>query len=590
MSKTGKKQIEAFYAIQEKQSFDNILVSKEELHQIINESIKESKTKKEDCTINEILYNTSSYILGILFLNHRIPYLRIPHSINSPLNHSERVQLQQQLNAKFFKNTQGIHFNQNQNCSPTDVLFFICDTCPVFSSKLSFEELCKSIAYLFEELCYTFAYLFERNLTSEEKGYIVNMFKAHLGICNESFDFNKKEHIIDSSSSGLNNSYQRSLEQTYGQNGAPVLYNLFLDTFLPEVLISCIKRFFLSATNNTVTYYQLISDCLQLSNIDQHTQYIPREADIFRRHICNFIHNNNDEKQYYQKCRGPKQFLNQNTLSQYEKDIYELIYLLHSRRKLKSSSKDQEFSQEEIDILHAKLNKRLETKLQCNKKSIELTQNYNDYIKYIVNQEKLPKTKNMLETAQQLIDFHGIIDDYFNRTSENNWCIQTSIFYAPWDFMQTAAYVWHHIPKQEPPYSSLSIDELTKLYKSYCQQINLLDFPKTQLLLLENPLFFQAYIESPLWIEDLPHTINAVFEITSSTLREICSISNNAFSHSLEELSNLDILLKQQYTYTPPKEKATPEMLEAFFYLYLPPKTSGISSKSESESTENNNQ
>lgn len=576
---------QSYYESSEEKYLSMNFIQKEEFKEHIRNLINEVKEKFPEYPDYQLIPRASTYVFNALYKDNILPHLRIPFPIISKLKREERMILQTQLETDMLKRGHGHSFNKNENCTPLDVLSFICGGNDSYFST-----------DILEKLNYAFSYLFERNLTTEEKGYISVMYDTHVRpyetntINNE---FLVKKAIIDTATRKLNKSHRMYMEKKLKEQGFSILMDVLLDTALPEVTISCIERFFLYTTDDTLTYYKLIVNCLMPDDPKSCEGLMLREAESLRKYISSSIHNNDKEKQFYQSQRGPGYIRAQNTLAQCEKDVYELIYLMHGRRGLRkpsaekkisekkkdSDSEGEEFTQEQVNKLYSKLDDILITKFQYTESAHELHTSYKSYADLIINEKAPNISKSLTETAQQLIRFHGIVDNYFKVKTENDWYNKTSIFYCRWDFMQTAACIWHRIQKETIPCGINSIEEMGKLYNSYCHEISKLKFPKTQLMLLEDRRFFAAYLESPHWVTELHYFLNTIFEISSLIIRIICNISDSPFSHKLEELSDLEEVLKQEYVYTPPKEKATPEMLAEFLELYLPKKVSRTDSR-----------
>lgn len=570
------KSMKSYFEKQEDKAFRESFINKKFFDDFMIIGILRKYDVKPDCSLYELVRDASSCIFNLLFSQYKIPYLRMPYPISSPLKWEDRVFLQYLLETKMLGKKQGHYLDRNENCDPIDVLLFIC--------KLDDGD--SATPDVLEMLYYAFAYLYERNLDPVEKKYIRTMYEAHTKLCREESDYEVQENIIDKASFMLKNIAKERLSTNLKEKNFSTLFDRLLDTLLSEITTTCIRRFFLYSTDNTTTYSKLVEDCLVADDSSEYQKFVEREADTLRSHINQYIHSIDEEKQFYQSQRGPGHIQKQYTLPQYEKEEYGLIYLLYERRKVKMKTDSEgkkrsmsEFSPEEIDILHHRINSKLAEKLPFNLSIAELHTAYKNYNNYIVNQSAVPLTKDLTEISKQLIEFHKLIDSFFMKHHENDWCNKTGIFYAPWDFIQTAACTWQRIQEYRPHLDSKELDDLAEIFKFYCKKISKLNHPKTQLLLLENPIFFESCLEAPHWIQDLEFVIKIISDISSYALRYICNISDSPFSHKLEELSDLEGVLKQEYVYTPPREKATPEMLAEFLEFYLPKKVSRTKSK-----------
>ncbi len=430
----------------------------------------------------------------------------------------------------------------------------------------------------FEKIKYAFSYMLERNLVHGEQK-ILEFFDC---ICSNTGKISVIKKIIQNQGKGFLNldepilvmklliQLEQKIEEFRGYNHkqkSEGLYGIFLDVMLPEMVWHGLRHIMLYSSNNTITYNELIRECIKkhLPN-PKFEDFIISQEDVLRK-LAADIYQYDDAKKYYRSFRGAGAFYKQNTLSYYEKDVYMLIYLLHGRRGLKFS--DTVHVQGDLDEYNDLLAHYWKTNFSSDHELSEVVPCYKDYVEYILKHKPIKKTVNIEDSVNGMVLLHDTIVRYFLRYPETTWATMSSIFSEPWDFIQSASYIWNE--KRETLYDDKSLTKIQKqiLFMHYCKKISSLHLPKTQIKLIEEPQFFETYMECPCWLDDVIQLVRQMTGITGYYLSHFCGISDKAFSHSPEELTQI-ITTLNMYTYEFPPYKASPEIISDFLSLFLP--------------------
>lgn len=318
--------------------------------------------------------------------------------------------------------------------------------------------------YFMEKVYYGFSLLALRTLSEEEKNLLnschTNMLKFFP--CKKS-DFKPENEnpedpedpvltiFLMSIEQNFNYSYNKANEKFNSQDANyNVLYNVLLDTTLNEITYYCIGKLYIECSKNTMTYKELIENYLFSQDNDilpENTKeaIYEKEEDSLRTHIKKFIFPNDDEETYYRSFRGKSKIKN-HTFSLCEKDVYNLIYIFYQRRSPRPGKTGvPSLRKEVLDCYYKKVFKNFceeyNIKNLQEDKLLKLSKGYKLYIDYIVSHKEQRITSSLIKDCDYMKQFHNIINNVLS-PKNNTWYNMTSIFIAPWDFVQTAAYVY----------------------------------------------------------------------------------------------------------------------------------------------------
>lgn len=506
---------------------------------------------RESVITKEIAENIIEHVFVFLYKESYIKQIRFPiiDSKNLPLK--ERLQIQEYIE-DMNNDDNGASDNSTPNYTPFDTFY-----------RLFHEFINK------DKIEYAFSYLLERNLVSGEREILDNFYQ----ICSDQAQIPIIDHIMRGTVTTQNEArkielcvqidiYEYTFQNYNNKEKSGGLYDKLLDTMLPEIIWFCLKHIILYASNETVTYNELIRECVN-NNSSYFNHYIAYQADVLRKLVSD-IYENNDEKKYYRRFRRKNLGGKQNTISSYEKDIYKLIYLLHNKRERKSSDC---YSKEDVAKYNGLLDSYWEKTFSTKYKMPELAPLYKDYVDYILKDKPIKKTGDLQDSVNGMILLNNIITCHFMQNPEICWSTMTSIFTAPWEFIKTASSVWSE--KREHLYNDETLKKPHKqlLFMHYCNKISHMDLPKTQKLLIEDPQFFEVYLNSPYWLDHIMQLARYLSGIAGYYVSYMNGLSEKAFSHKSKELVKIEELLRM--TYTTDSSNATPEMIADFLQVYL---------------------
>lgn len=256
--------IELYLTVKARDIFKELHMYEDSFINEINKLIE--NVNRESVMTQKNIENIIEHVFVFLYSRSHIKQIRFPiiDSKNLPLE--ERLQLQ-----KYIESMNDDHNGESDNSTPNYTPF---DT---------FYRLFRKFINK-DKIEYAFSYLLERNLVSGEREILDYFYQ----ICSNQVLVPVIDHIIKGTLSKQNERIKLLLciqidksetvfHRCNNKEKSGGLYDKLLDTMLHEIIWYCLKHIVIYASKETVTYNELIRECINDNTSFNH--YVASQAD-----------------------------------------------------------------------------------------------------------------------------------------------------------------------------------------------------------------------------------------------------------------------------------------------------------------------